>query len=58
MDDPDVKLLIAIVVIAGLAIGAWYFRDTLLPAEPEPIVEQPEAAEPPPAAAGPPRRPI
>ena len=42
MDDPDVKLLVLIVVAAGLAGAFWYFRDDILPQVDDPIVIQPE----------------
>lgn len=42
MNDPDVKLLILIVLAAGLAGALWYFRDDILPPADEPVVIQPE----------------
>ena len=49
MDDPDLKLLIAIVLVIVLGAAAWYFWDDLSPpSEPEPVVATPapgEAAE-------------
>ncbi len=44
MDDPDAKLLVLIVLAAGLAGALWYFRDALLPVADEPVVIQPEPA--------------
>ncbi len=47
MDDPDLKLVIGILVLAVLGALGWYFRDAFLPEpEPEPAIEQPVAAEP------------
>ena len=42
MDDPDVKLLVLIVLIIGLAGAVWFFRDDLLPLVDEPAVVEPE----------------
>jgi len=42
MNDPDVKLLILIVLIAGLAGAFWFFRDDVFPAVDEPVVIQAE----------------
>jgi len=42
MDDPDVRLLVLIVLAAGLAGAFWYFRDDILPQADEPVVVQPE----------------
>ncbi len=42
MDDPDAKLLVLIVLAAGLAGALWYFRDDILPPADEPVVMQPE----------------
>ena len=42
MNDPDVKLLVLIVLAAGLASAFWYFRDNLLPPVDEPVIIQPE----------------
>ncbi len=42
MDDPDLRLLLAILVIAAVAAAGWYFRDELLPEPEESIVTQPE----------------
>lgn len=44
MDDPDVKLLVFIVLLAGLAGAVWFFRDDILPVADEPAVMQPEVA--------------
>lgn len=46
MDDPDLKLLLWITVIAALAAAGWYYRDTLLPPEPVPVVGLPEPVIP------------
>lgn len=37
MNDPDVKLLILIVLIAGLAGALWFFRDDVFPPVDEPV---------------------
>lgn len=42
MNDPDVKLLVLMVLAAGLAGALWYFRDDILPPADEPVVIQPE----------------
>ena len=42
MDDPDVKLLVLIVLAAGLAGALWYFRDDIFPPADAPVVLQPE----------------
>jgi hypothetical protein len=39
--DPDLKLLIGILVLVGLPVAGWYFRDALLPQESEPAVVEP-----------------
>ena len=44
MNDPDVKLLVFVVLVAGLAGAFWYFRDDILPQAEAPVVMQPEAA--------------
>ena len=46
MDDPDLKLLIGILVVIGLGVAGWYFRDDIFPPEPEPVAEAPAMAEP------------
>lgn len=47
MDDPDLKLVIGILVVVVLGALGWYFRDAFLPEpEPGPAIEQPVAAEP------------
>ena len=43
VDDPDVKLLVLILLVAGLAGAFWFFRDDILPQAVEPVVTQPEA---------------
>ena len=54
VNDPDVKLLVFVVLVAGLAGAFWYFRDDILPLAEEPIVAQTEvAAEAPPSSDGP-----
>ncbi len=49
MDDPDVKLLLLLVLGAALAGSLWYFRDHILPANEQTITIQPDpiATEPP-----------
>ena len=47
MDNPDLKLLLGIVILVVLGVAGWFFRDQLLPPdEPVPAIEQPIAAEP------------
>jgi hypothetical protein len=47
MDDPDLNLVISILVVVVLGALGWYFRDAFLPEpEPEAAIEQPVAAEP------------
>ena len=41
VDNSELKLLVVLVVLAGLVGGAWYFRDSIFPPEPEPIVATP-----------------
>ena len=40
MDDPDVKLLVLIVLVAGVVGTLWYFRDDILRPDDEPVVTQ------------------
>ena len=42
MDNSELKLLVALLVLAGLVGGAWYFRDRIFPPGPEPAAELPE----------------
>ena len=42
MKDPEAKLLVLIVLAAGLAGALWYFRNDILPPADEPVVVQPE----------------
>lgn len=55
VDDPDVRLLLIITLIVGIALAGWYFRDHLLPPPAEP--ESPQAVSAPaaeePVATGP-----
>ena len=46
MGDPDVKLLLLIVLAAGLAGAFWVFRDDILPVAPESVVVLPEDTAP------------
>jgi len=41
VDDPDVKLLVFVVLLAGLAGAFWFFRDDILPQADEPVVMEP-----------------
>ncbi len=43
MNDPDFRLLLAIVVVTAIAAAGWYFRDELLPQPQEPVATAPEA---------------
>jgi hypothetical protein len=42
VNDPDVKLLIFVVLVAGLAGAFWFFQDDILPPADEPVVAQTE----------------
>jgi hypothetical protein len=42
MNDPDVKLLLLLVLGTALAGSLWYFRDDILPADETVVVVQPE----------------
>jgi len=42
VEDPDVKLLVFLVLLAGLAGAFWFFRDDVLPLVDEPVVMEPE----------------
>jgi len=42
VNDPDVKLLLLIILAAGLAGAFWFFRDDILPATEGPVVVLPE----------------
>ncbi|MCP5090626.1 MAG: DUF3014 domain-containing protein [Gammaproteobacteria bacterium] len=44
MDDPDLKLLIALVIVAVAAGAAWYFRDEIWPSADQPVAMSPEPA--------------
>jgi hypothetical protein len=46
VDDPDLKLLIGILIVAGLGAAGWYFWDDLFPPEPEPAAEVAAPATP------------
>ncbi len=41
MDNSELKLLVVILVLAALVGGAWYFRDSLFPPDPQPAVAPP-----------------
>jgi hypothetical protein len=42
MDDPDLKLLLAILLVLVVAGTGWYFRDELLPRQEDAVVELPQ----------------
>ena len=45
VDDPDIKLLLALLLAVILAVAAWfYWDDIFVPAE-EPVVVLPQSAE-------------
>ena len=44
MNDPDVRLLLFITLLVGIAFTGWYFRDHLLPQPPAPEQTQPVPA--------------
>ncbi|MGB5255854.1 MAG: DUF3014 domain-containing protein [Woeseiaceae bacterium] len=58
MDDPDLKVLFAILLVALAAGAAWYFRDELLPQEKAPIAAGPDATPAAAAADTGPRHPV
>jgi len=45
MDDPDLKLLVVIVLVVAVASAGWYFRDELL-SRPEPSIGAPPQSTP------------
>lgn len=47
MGDPDVKLLVLIVLATGLAGVFWYYRDDIFPLAEEPVVTPPVVEEAP-----------
>ena len=52
--EPDVKLLILLVLGVGIVGSLWYFRDDLLPARDQPVATQLEpSVEEPPVPSGP-----
>ena len=57
MDDREVKLLVALLVIAGLIAAGWYYRDRLLPPD-EPDTATPTVRPAEPADDAGPRYPI
>jgi len=58
VNDPDVKLLVAIAFGILIAGSLWYFRDDLLPAADEPVAVQIEAPVEEPAAPSGPAHPV
>ncbi len=53
MDDREVKLFVALLVIAGLAAAGWYYRDRLLPPDEAATAAPAERPAEPAADAGP-----
>jgi hypothetical protein len=41
VDDPDLKLLIGIVLLVVIGAAGWHYRDTLLPPAVEPVISAP-----------------
>lgn len=58
MDDPDLKVLFVILLVALAAGAAWYFRDELLPQQAAPVVALPDPAPADAAADIGPRHPV
>ena len=58
MDDPDLKLLVAILLVLIVAGAGWYFRDELFPKQDEPVVTLPQEAPAPASAEDVPKHPI
>lgn len=47
MDDPDLKLLFAVIILIVFGVVGWQYRDQLFGGpQPEPVVEAPAPAEP------------
>lgn len=47
MDDPDLKLLLGVIILIVFGVVGWQYRDDLFPPpEPAPAVEQPAPAQP------------
>lgn len=44
MRDPDLKLVLAVLVVVAVLGAGWYFRGELLPQPEQPVVTPPEAA--------------
>jgi hypothetical protein len=46
MKDSEIRLLIAVLLLVGLGVAAWYYRDLILPPEPVPVeVSAPQPVE-------------
>ena len=58
MDDPDFKLLLAILLVLIAAGAGWYFRDELLPKQDEPAVTLSEETSAAATAEGVPKYPV
>lgn len=51
MNDPDVKLLLGVIIVIALGVVGWIYRDDIFgEPEPEPAIELPAAVEPKPQA--------
>src|SRR5210317_512198 len=47
MDDPDLKLLLGIIILIVFGVVGWTYRDELFSKpQPEPVVAEPVAVEP------------
>jgi hypothetical protein len=58
MDDPDLKLLVVILLVLAVAAGGWYFRDELLPGTEPPTATPPASMPTESAADAAPKHPI
>ncbi len=58
MDDPDLKLLLVLLLVAAAVGAGWYFRDEILPKPEESVVTLPEPTADGESAAEGPRHPV
>lgn len=45
MNDPDLKLLVLVLLVVVLGGAFWFFREDIFPPAPEPVVVQPDPVE-------------
>jgi len=43
VNDPDLKLLVVLILVVILAVAAWFFRDDIFAPAEEPVVALPQA---------------